>query len=466
MNRQDFSELGEEIKNLVQDAIDSQNFDQLSRIIGDTINQTLNGVGRTFNDTVNQVGKNINDTIGHVGQSFQKGYSRNFDATRGSYRRKNFHEENHSYTGNDFDNDTKFSTKKQKEPSYRPWKDASRREPKVSNASFPPHLVKNCTSLKIGGTALAATGTSFAGIFGLALLIVVMVSHRFFLPTALLSVFFGGSLFMSLAGFGMRRRCQRFEIYLHQFSGKTYAAIQDLADAVGKSRRYVVRDLKKMIHKRMFLEGHIDRQGTCMMISDETYQQYQQALENAKMHETMKAEQKESQQKDMKQKDAARKKDETSSQKEEYPEEVRKIIEEGNSYIEKIRQCNDDIPGEEFSSKLSRLELIVTKIFNRVKEAPDLAPDLKKFMDYYLPTTWKLIDAYRMLDQQPIQGENISSSKKEIENTLDTINEAFENLLDSFFKDTAWDISTDISALQMMLAQEGLTNQGFPGSKK
>ena len=83
-------------------------------------------------------------------------------------------------------------------------------------------------------------------------------------------------------------------------------------------------------------------------------------------------------------------------------------------------------------------------------------------MEYYLPTTWKLIDAYRVLDQQSIQGENISSSKKEIRDTLDTINEAFENLLDSFFRNTAWDVSTDISVLKTMLAQEGLTgNKDF-----
>ena len=151
---------------------------------------------------------------------------------------------------------------------------------------------------------------------------------------------------------------------------------------------------------------------------------------------------------------------------EEYSEEVRKIIEEGNSYIEKIRFCNDQISDAQFSAKLSRLELIVTKIFNCVKENPDFASDLRKFMDYYLPTTWKLIDAYRMLDQQPVEGENISSSKKEISDTLDTINAAFENLLDRFFQSTAWDISTDISVLQTMLAQEGLTDQGFPGSKK
>ena len=60
-----------------------------------------------------------------------------------------------------------------------------------------------------------------------------------------------------------------------------------------------------------------------------------------------------------------------------------------------------------------------------------------------------------------MQGPNIQKSKKEIEDTLDTINQAFEKLLDSFFKDTAWDISSDISVLQTMLAQEGLTKGAF-----
>ena len=114
----------------------------------------------------------------------------------------------------------------------------------------------------------------------------------------------------------------------------------------------------------------------------------------------------------------------------------------------------------------SFISVSYTHLFNCVKENPDFASDLRKFMDYYLPTTWKLIDAYRTLDQQPVEGENISSSKKEISDTLDTINAAFENLLDRFFQSTAWDISTDISVLQTMLAQEGLTDQGFPGSKK
>ena len=78
-------------------------------------------------------------------------------------------------------------------------------------------------------------------------------------------------------------------------------------------------------------------------------------------------------------------------------------------------------------------------------------------MDYYLPTTVKLLEAYQELDGQPVQGENITTSKKEIEDTLDTLNEAFERLFDSMFQETAWDVSTDISVLKTLLAQEGLS---------
>lgn len=82
-------------------------------------------------------------------------------------------------------------------------------------------------------------------------------------------------------------------------------------------------------------------------------------------------------------------------------------------------------------------------------------------MDYYLPMTVKLLDAYEDMDRQPVQGENISASKREIEDTIDTLNVAFEKILDSIFRDTAWDVSTDISVLHTVLAQEGLTEDDF-----
>ena len=149
----------------------------------------------------------------------------------------------------------------------------------------------------------------------------------------------------------------------------------------------------------------------------------------------------------------------------EYSEEVQAVLDEGNAYIAKIHASNDAIPGVEISRKISHMENIIGKIFQRVKEHPEVIPDLKKLMEYYLPTTVKLLDAYEDLDRQPIQGENITSSKKEIEETLDTLNTAFEKLLDSIFRDMAWDVSTDISVLHTVLAQEGLTEDVFGSTK-
>ena len=87
-------------------------------------------------------------------------------------------------------------------------------------------------------------------------------------------------------------------------------------------------------------------------------------------------------------------------------------------------------------------------------------------MDYYLPTTMKLLEAYEELDAQPVQGENIRNTKQEILDILDTVNTAFASLLDSLFQNDAIDISADISVLKTMLAQEGLTNQEFEGRSR
>ena len=141
--------------------------------------------------------------------------------------------------------------------------------------------------------------------------------------------------------------------------------------------------------------------------------------------------------------------------------EVRDTLEKGEEFISKIKACNDAIPGEEVSEKIFRMEVLTRRIFERVKEEPDTVDDIRRLMDYYLPTAIKLLEAYEELDRQPVQGENIVTSKKEIEETLDTLNVAFERLLDNLFRDTAWDVSSDVSVLKTMLAQEGLTGKDF-----
>ena len=247
-------------------------------------------------------------------------------------------------------------------------------------------------------------------------------------------------------GAKLNGRNHRFRDYVRVIGNKGYCAIEDLARATGKKKAYVKKDLQDMIKRGFFLEGHIDVAETTLIVDNETYRQYEEAEEARKTREA----------------EAARWKQETKG----CSDEVQKILTEGDAYIRHIHECNDAIPGEVMSAKLAKLEDIMRRIFAQVKKQPESADELHKFMTYYLPTTTKLIDAYRDLDGQPEYGTNVANTKKEIEDTLDTINEAFENLFDSLFEDTAWDISSDISTMKVMLQQEGLTKNSDFNYKK
>ena len=138
------------------------------------------------------------------------------------------------------------------------------------------------------------------------------------------------------------------------------------------------------------------------------------------------------------------------------PAGARDIIKEGRNYIKTIHELNDEIPGVEMSEKLYRLESTMNRIVEQVRQHPESASELRKLMSYYLPTTVKLLGAYKELDRQTVGGDNIDKTKKEIEDALDTINDAFERLLDSMFQSMAWDVSSDISVMQTMFEQDGL----------
>ncbi len=327
-----------------------------------------------------------------------------------------------------------------------------------------PALYAGTVPAKIGGTMLFGVGCAAGSIslIGLAVILLAGITSGdmgagWLMASGGAAFFAAGFGCMAGAGSGILGRVKRFRGYIRSLGSREYCNVKELSDHLGKSPRFVVKDLEKMIQKGWFRQGHFDKQKTCLMVSNDAYKQYTDLLLQT---EQMKAETKE------KQADAARKRAEEVQKQAEEPDsnlspEVRKVIRTGEKYIRKIHACNDALPGREISAKISRMELLVDRIFDRVEQNPELVADLNKMMDYYLPTTVKLLEAYEDLDAEPVQGENIISSKKEIEKTLDTLNVAFEKLLDSLFQDTAWDVSSDISVLEMMLAQEGLTRDDF-----
>ncbi len=235
-------------------------------------------------------------------------------------------------------------------------------------------------------------------------------------------------------------KVSRYKVYLKALGEKTHITLDKLSRSVGKPVKFVRKELTGMIHDGLFLEGHLDNEQTSLITSDETYRHYEQSRLEL---------------------EARRKEEAAKPTAAAVSPKVQEVLDRGNAYLREIRRCNDEIPGEEISAKISRMESIVQKIFERAEAHPEIIPDLKKLMDYYLPMTIKLLNAYADMDRQPIQGDTIRASKQEIDATLDTLNLAFEKLLDSVFQDTAMDVSSDISVLHTLLAQEGLTGDDF-----
>ena len=300
--------------------------------------------------------------------------------------------------------------------------------------------------LKIVGGGMASGLTLLLFIASLALLFM----EGSVLPSVLALAGLGGGIGLIGSGVSTLNRVGRFKTYRKTLGEKTHCTLEKLARSVGKSVKYVRKELQKMIDDGLFLEGHMDKEETLLITSDETYRHFEQS--RLQLEERQRQE------------EAA--KLEKAAAAAAHSPQVQEVLDRGDAYIAQIRRCNDAIPGEAISEKISRIELTVQHIFDRAEEHPEIIPDLKKMMDYYLPMTVKLLNAYADMDAQPVQGETIANSKREIEATLDTLNLAFEKLLDELFRDTAMDVSSDISVLNTLLAQEGLTEDDFTKMKK
>lgn len=136
--------------------------------------------------------------------------------------------------------------------------------------------------------------------------------------------------------------------------------------------------------------------------------------------------------------------------------ELDKMIRDGALAVEEMKRLDENIEDEKISQAIRKLEQTSQAIFQQVREAPEKLPQIRKFMDYYLPTTLKLLNAYDRMSSVGVGGENIDSTKERVEAIMDTIVAAFDKQLDGLFGAEALDVSADITVLETMLAREGL----------
>lgn len=146
-----------------------------------------------------------------------------------------------------------------------------------------------------------------------------------------------------------------------------------------------------------------------------------------------------------------------TASKKSYGPEIDPIIQEGNRALSEMGRLYMSIKDPEVRQKINEIMRITDKITQDAIADPSDIPQIRKFMNYYLPTTIKLLNAYDRMSAQGIEGENVDRSMKNINDMLDAAIVAYKKRLDSLFENQALDIETDIEVMNTMLAREGLS---------
>lgn len=139
--------------------------------------------------------------------------------------------------------------------------------------------------------------------------------------------------------------------------------------------------------------------------------------------------------------------------------ELDAIVQEGRKSVERIRELNNEIPDFKLSAQLKQIEILTSAIIDQVEKNEDKQKQTRQFMNYYLPTTIRLLEQYVQLQNVGLKGENIGAAMQQIEELLDKVIVAFQKQLDSLFEKDVIDITADIQVMEQMMASQGLTEE-------
>ncbi|MDY5943307.1 MAG: 5-bromo-4-chloroindolyl phosphate hydrolysis family protein [Oscillospiraceae bacterium] len=272
---------------------------------------------------------------------------------------------------------------------------------------------------------LTIVGGILAACFGVALIpqIAEIISDGWYsyMLKDILSTggFLAGGLVMFAAGRRMKRRSARIARYLAVMGERSYIGINELCAVSGKRRKTVERDLEFMVEKGMLSAGAYFDSGRGMFFrSAEAFAEYAE---------------------------------EKSRRENVTPKEAN----EGYAgALRAIRAANDRIADPVLSEKIDHLELVAGKIFREVEEHPEKQRQAATFLNYYLPTTLKLLDSYAKFEEAGIEGENLSRAQERIEETMDALIKGFDKQLDDLYRSEAMDIDSDIRVMENMLRRD------------
>ena len=242
--------------------------------------------------------------------------------------------------------------------------------------------------------------------------------RQIFYPVGMLA---GGASLLLGSGV-IKRRQRRFATYLRTAGQKQAVPLDYLARAADVSRRRVEKDINAMLEKGLWGdEAYIDMGSGMLFRSQDAASAYFDAARRAKA--------------------------EQESPVQTAPEGYAGILRQ-------IRELNDRIADEALSAKLDRLEQLSGRIFKLVEENEEKRAAASTFLNYYLPTTLKLMENYANFEEAGVSGENLSQAKAKIEKTMDSIVAGFEHQLDALYRTDAMDIASDIQVMETMLRRD------------
>ncbi len=309
--------------------------------------------------------------------------------------------------------------------------------------SGPAEIVVGATGLGVFGGAGIGFGTG--ALLGAVATGAAITSAAVFIPFALLSAFLLGK------GIFGSNRARRIKQYSEIWTGEQYVMIDDIESKVKWNRKRIMKDIHFLTQRNLIIGAKLDEAETCLLLTDESKQQYENAMESKRYREQEEEE-----------KRALEEEMENASLEQ---KEIYRIKREGQEYLKQLADIKMQISFPEVRVKIERMEVLAARIFVCASEHPESIPQTKKLFKYYFPSVMKLLDVYEEIEKQPVQGENIQKTRKEIEESLDTINQALEKLFDEMFQNVAMDVSSDIRVLEIMLSQDGLTEDGLHADK-
>ncbi len=261
------------------------------------------------------------------------------------------------------------------------------------------------------------------------------------------------ALGLMCAGIFQRKRISRLKRYIEELkrNGRPYYEIEKLSRDCDRSPDFVRKDLRKILRLGMLPDARMDREGSWIFLDQESYRQYQLLQESLEM--------KREEQETARETRETRDTQEARENQEESPLDM--AVRQGEQYRAKLEQLRQAMKSDPIEEKLARLDNVLVHLFEALKKHPEQLDELEKLMEYYLPTTVKLTESYREFAAVKFPGEKLKEAKEEILETLDIVNGAFEKLVDDLYQDAAFDVMTDASVLQTMLAREGMTGTDF-----